>query len=94
MLKHPGMRDFAHLPKYNFQEKETLLYNIIDLTLPAHLYTTVRLMDAIFKYNIIKSYYTVQKKKTALMTCTTTNTDLSGHYCHLNTVGHRKISFP
>lgn len=84
---------FAQLPQYNVQEKETLLY-IIDLTLLAHLYITVRLMDTIFKYNIIKSYTVQKKKKTALMTCTTTNTDLSGHYCHLNTVAHRKISFP
>lgn len=42
------------------RKKETLLY-IIDLTLPAHLYTTVRLMDTIFKYNIIK-IYTVWKR--------------------------------
>jgi len=55
MLKHSDIRDFAQLPKYNFQEKETLLY-IIDLTMSSHLYTTVRLMDAVFKYNIIKSY--------------------------------------
>jgi hypothetical protein len=56
MLKHPDTRDFAQLPKYNFQEKGTLLY-LIDLALPAHLYTTVRLIDAVFKYNIIKKLY-------------------------------------
>ena len=49
-------------------------------------------MDAIVKYDITKSY--TVPKKTALMTCTTTNPDLSWHYCHLNTVGHRKISLP
>jgi hypothetical protein len=82
---------YAQVPKYNFQIKGTLLY-LTDLRLSAHFYTSVRLRDATFKYIIIIKLHCA--KKIAWMTCTNTNTNLSGHYCHLNTVGHRKISFP